>query len=223
MSETPHVPRYDTADAVDDAIAGAKARYDHGESAYDPDVLTLIRAAETMRAQLHDTNDGALAQLDESEQLRERMSRLLTGVAAGLKGDPLPLMMHDWSDLPALSAAMRAKLYGPVAADPMPVFVIKAKDKLAPDAIGGYVALCEAVGLVDQTRQARHALSEVKSWQDRNAGHVKMPYHQHVPVGLQTATVTTHAWQEYNDYGNTCHWTRCSLTEEQHPQSWPPQ
>lgn len=54
-------PKYDTAEAVDEALSAAKARYDHGDAPYDPDVLALIRAAETMHAKLYgpgsDTSD----------------------------------------------------------------------------------------------------------------------------------------------------------------------
>lgn len=48
---------YDTAAAVDDALSAVKARFDHADAPYDPDVLALIRAAEAMRATLY---DGAL-------------------------------------------------------------------------------------------------------------------------------------------------------------------
>jgi hypothetical protein len=40
----------------------------------------------------------------EYEYLTERMSALLTWTAAALKGEPGPLSMHDWSDLPATAA-----------------------------------------------------------------------------------------------------------------------
>lgn len=45
----------------------------------------------------------------ESDALRERMAELLTGVAKALKGEPGPLAMHDWSDLPAVAAAVVAE------------------------------------------------------------------------------------------------------------------
>jgi hypothetical protein len=37
---------------IDQAIAGAKARFDHADAPHEPDVLALIRAAETMRTEL---------------------------------------------------------------------------------------------------------------------------------------------------------------------------
>jgi hypothetical protein len=49
----PHVPSYDTAAAVDDALSAVKARFDHGDAPYDPDILALIRAAEAMREKLY--------------------------------------------------------------------------------------------------------------------------------------------------------------------------
>ena len=115
---------YDTAAAIDDALAAAKDRYDHAEAPYDPDVLALIRAAETMRV----------------------------------------------------------KLYGTVDHDPMPVFVLKGKDLLAPDAIAAYQNACAARGLDEQARQVWLALGEIAGWQSRNPGLVKLPDHPHVPV-----------------------------------------
>lgn len=41
---------------------------------------------------------------DESIALRERMADLLTRTANALKGDPGPLLRHDWSDLPDVAA-----------------------------------------------------------------------------------------------------------------------
>ncbi len=119
-----HLPRYETADAVDDALAAVKARWDHGDAPYDPDILALIRAAETMRA----------------------------------------------------------KLYGPVADDPMPVFVIKAKDAFAVSAVWEYQRLCESRGLDAQAAQVRLARVEMSEWRERNPGAVKLPDHPHVPV-----------------------------------------
>lgn len=46
-------------------------------------------------------------ELAEDESLRDRMSELLTGVAAGLNGPPPPLRGWDWSDLPAKAAALK--------------------------------------------------------------------------------------------------------------------
>jgi len=43
-------------------------------------------------------------QLDEGDQLRTRLSTLLTGTANALKGPPPDLVWHDWSDLPAVAA-----------------------------------------------------------------------------------------------------------------------
>lgn len=41
-----------TLPQIDEALDGARARWDHGEAQYEPEILALIRAAESMRAQL---------------------------------------------------------------------------------------------------------------------------------------------------------------------------
>lgn len=51
-------------------------------------------------------------EVDEYAQLTDRLSFLLTGTANALKGDPGPLTLHDWSDLPAVAAGLVARLQG---------------------------------------------------------------------------------------------------------------
>lgn len=46
------------------------------------------------------------AELADSDTTMQRMSVLLTGVAAAIKGPPPPLTLHDWSDLPARAAEL---------------------------------------------------------------------------------------------------------------------
>lgn len=55
--------------------------------------------AEAERDQLRADND-------EYDQLLTRLRDLLTGTANALKGEPEPLHMHDWSDLPKVAAAV---------------------------------------------------------------------------------------------------------------------
>jgi hypothetical protein len=59
-----------------------------------------------------DDMDGLRRELEESEALRDRMADLLTSVANALKGDPGPLKVHDWSDLPAVAAETAARAEG---------------------------------------------------------------------------------------------------------------
>ncbi len=66
--------------------------------------------------------------------------------------------------------------------DPMPVFVIKGKDRLAPAAIEAYRTLCEDHGLTHQATQVDVAHDEVAGWQERNPDLVKLPDHDHVPA-----------------------------------------
>ncbi len=48
--------------------------------------------------------------LEEEEQLRTRLTELLTGTANALKGKPKPLHLHDWSDLPKVAAELTTEL-----------------------------------------------------------------------------------------------------------------
>lgn len=66
--------------------------------------------------------------------------------------------------------------------DPMPVFVIKAKDNLALEAIWHYREKCLAAGLTDQALQVRKAYREVLEWRKRHSDHCQMPDHPHVPA-----------------------------------------
>ena len=70
-----------------------------------PDMLAEI---DSLRAELAE----ARAEADECRDLRERMSAILTATANALKGDPPPLMLHDWSDLPAAAEALRHAAFG---------------------------------------------------------------------------------------------------------------
>jgi hypothetical protein len=65
----------------------------------------------------------------------------------------------------------------------MPVFVIKGQDALAIQAIAEYRNLCVQFGLSEQAVQVQLAIDEVEAWQAANPGRVKLPDHEHVPVG----------------------------------------
>jgi hypothetical protein len=91
---------------------------------------------------------------------------------------------EDMLALIAAAEAMREKLYGPDGCDPMPVFVVKGKDLLAPDAIAAYQNACAERGLNEQARQVWLALGEVAGWQSRHPELVKLPDHPHVPVAV---------------------------------------
>lgn len=59
-------------------------------------VFPLMEKVSALEAELA----AARAELAEDEALRNRMSDLLTRTANALKGEPGPLTLHDWSDLP---------------------------------------------------------------------------------------------------------------------------
>ena len=66
---------------------------------------------------------------------------------------------------------------------PMPVFTIKAKDKLALDTIARYRDLCLRAGLLAQAAEVEEAYEEFMVWQASNPERVKLPDHKHVPAG----------------------------------------
>lgn len=68
------------------------------------------------------------------------------------------------------------------ATDPMPVFVLKGKDALAPGIIDAYRRECIRHGLDDQAEQVASAFREMADWQARNWTLVKLPDHPHVPA-----------------------------------------
>jgi hypothetical protein len=68
------------------------------------------------------------------------------------------------------------------SADPMPVFTIKAKDRLASAAILAYYDLCVVSGLASQATEVSKALRETRHWQARHRDEVQMPDHRHLPV-----------------------------------------
>jgi hypothetical protein len=66
--------------------------------------------------------------------------------------------------------------------DPMPVFVIKGKDSLAPAAVMAYADLCVGAGLEDQASEVESAFLEITEWQRLHPEAVKTPDHKHVPA-----------------------------------------
>lgn len=175
LGDTPDPPAYNSAGYVDDAIAAAKARYDHADAPYDPEALALIRAAETMRerlyvsypAELRSVLADAEAEDHDRENTRARGYAMGVRVAAGLLGMPEGVDPETRRrDNP----------------DPMPVFTLLAKDQLAPAAIGAYHELCLELGITDQARQVYAAYQEIRAWQERHSDRVKLPDHEHVPI-----------------------------------------
>lgn len=71
----------------------------------------------------------------------------------------------------------------------MPVFVIKAKDRLAVAAVQGYRERCLEAGLDHQADEVAKALDEIRDWQRRNPGLVQAPDHDHVPAGRTPSAV----------------------------------
>lgn len=74
--------------------------------------------------------------------------------------------------------------------DPMPVFTIKAKDRLALEAIRAYRRLCVEHGLTAQAREVGQAMHEMRSWQERNPDRLQLPDHAHIPVNANGEAAT---------------------------------
>ena len=64
--------------------------------------------------------------------------------------------------------------------DPMPVFTIKAKDRLAVSAVHAYQKLCMAYGIREQAAEVGKALAEILDWRRRHPQLIKLPDHVHV-------------------------------------------
>lgn len=72
---------------------------------YDQNYQSRL-AAEAERDRLRDRLEE---ETDEYDRILGRQAELLTGVANALKGQPPELVMHDWSDLPSVAAAIAAE------------------------------------------------------------------------------------------------------------------
>lgn len=66
--------------------------------------------------------------------------------------------------------------------DPMPVFVIRAKDALAVPVLRTYIQECQEHGLAEQAMAVHAAVDEIRAWQQRNIDLTKLPDHPHVPA-----------------------------------------
>jgi hypothetical protein len=73
------------------------------------------------------------------------------------------------------------------ALDPMPVFTIKAKDRLAVHAVTYYRHLCATYGLDEQGEEVCKVIAEMLAWRRRNPHLVHMPDHAHVPATARSS------------------------------------
>lgn len=53
--------------------------------------------------------DRLVREEEESDEVRARMASLLRDTANALKGEPGPLVSHDWSDLPEVATRVKAE------------------------------------------------------------------------------------------------------------------
>lgn len=86
--------------------------------------------------------------------------------------------------LAALTAVPALTNDGRGGGDVMPVFPIKAKDKLAVLGVNAYRGLCLEAGLTEQAAQVDLAIGELMRWRADHPDEMKFPDHRHVPAGL---------------------------------------
>lgn len=65
----------------------------------------------------------------------------------------------------------------------MPVFIIKAKDALAPEAVAAYRELCSKYQLHAQAAQVQLAIDEIVAWQESHPDDLRLPSYEHVRAG----------------------------------------
>lgn len=100
----------DAAAVIDTVIDRARATRPASPGPYEDwtadelrsEVVALVESVERLTAERDDLKDES----DEYDRLLSNLGELLTGVADALKGEPPALVMHDWSDLPAVADAV---------------------------------------------------------------------------------------------------------------------
>ncbi len=70
--------------------------------------------------------------------------------------------------------------------DPMPVFILKAKDNLALNTVWSYRQQCLSAGLTEQADEVRKAYREIIEWRKRHPEVCQMPDHAHLPAGRRS-------------------------------------
>jgi hypothetical protein len=83
----------------------------------------------------------------------------------------MALVMTALAAVPSLTSTGQA----------MPVFTIKAQDKLAIRAVEAYRRLCVDAGLDEQVLQVDLAIGEMLHWRGANPDRVRLPEHRHIP------------------------------------------
>jgi hypothetical protein len=166
---------------IDAAIAGAKARFDHADAPHDPDVLALIRAAEALREEEAEARQLFELQWRRMGEATARWRAEDPEARAAVIPDLGELLKWLMDDADRARQPVRAQAAA-VDPDPMPVFVIKGKDRLASEAVAAYSKLCLDDGLDEQWAEVEVALAEIIVWQQRHPELVKTPDHKHVPA-----------------------------------------
>lgn len=75
----------------------------------------------------------------------------------------------------------------------MPVFIIKGRDALAPEAVAAYRDLCLKYRLDAQAAQVQLALDEIEAWQAAYPDDLRLPNHAHVPAAANPGHIGSSA------------------------------
>lgn len=68
-----------------------------------------------------------------------------------------------------------------------PVFILRGKDAFTLGTLVQYTVMCRREHLNKQEKEVNKAVREIREWQSANKDKVKLPDHEHQPVGQRTA------------------------------------
>jgi HAMP domain-containing protein len=73
------------------------------------EIRALVATIERLEGERDELRDDLREETEEYDLLTTRQAKLLTDTANALKGDPPPLVIHDWATLPAVAAEVVAE------------------------------------------------------------------------------------------------------------------
>ncbi len=97
---------------IRDALQGVQATEALGPTGnpYVDGILALRHEIAQLKIESGQVIARLTAELHHEEELRNKLTDILTRTAAALKGPPHELQMHNWADLPEVAAAVPKSL-----------------------------------------------------------------------------------------------------------------